>query len=107
MLKKSTFVLIAALFSASLLFGHGDPIVGTVTDVKNDNFTIKDTSNKPVMIMVSKDTKYIKDKKTVTKDELKVGARVVIDAHMDQKMNMYHAEEVEIGSAPPAAPAKK
>ena len=107
MLKKSIVGLITVLFSASLLFGHGDPIVGTVTDVKNDNFTIKDTNDKTVMIMVTKDTKYVKDKKAVTKADLKVGVRVVIDAEMDQKMKMYHAEEVQIGSAPAAAPVKK
>ena len=107
MLKKSIVTLITLLCSASLLFGHGDPIVGTVTDVKNDNFTINDMNNKPVMIVVTKDTKYIKDKKTVTKADLKMGVRVVIDAEMDQKTKMYHAEEIQIGSALSAAPAKK
>jgi hypothetical protein len=103
MTKRSIIALTVVLFSAAVLFGHGDPILGTVTDVKSDNFTIKDKDNKSVVIMVTKDTKYIKDKKAVTKEELKVGVRVKIDAQMDEKMKMYHAHEIEIGAAAPAA----
>lgn len=106
-MKRSIILLTAVLFSTALLFGHGDPIVGTVTDVKTDNFTIRDKDDKSVMIMVTKDTRYIRDKKAITKADLKVGVRVVIDAHMDPKMKMYHAEEVQIGAAPAATPAKK
>jgi hypothetical protein len=105
MTKTLMMALTVVLLSAIVLFGHGDPILGTVTDVKSDNFTIKDKDNKSVVIMVTKDTKYIKDKKTVAKDELKVGVRVKIDAEMDNKMKMYHAHEIEIGTAAPAAAA--
>jgi hypothetical protein len=102
--KRSFVFLAGALLSASLLFGHGDPIVGTVTDVKSDNFTIKDKDGKNVVIMVTKDTKYLMNKKAATKADLKVGVRVTIDAEMDTKMKMYHAHEIEIGTAPAAAP---
>jgi hypothetical protein len=103
---KRSFVLLAgALLFASLLFGHGDPILGAVTDVKSDSFTIKDKDGKSVVIMVTKDTKYLMNKKAATKADLKVGVRVTIDAAMDDKMKMYHAHEIEIGTAPTAAPA--
>lgn len=105
MLKRSFVILACVLLSAAVLLGHGDPILGTITDVKSDNFTIKDKDNKSVVIMVTKDTKYVLNKKAATKADLKVGARVVIDAEMDTKMKMYHAEEVQIGAATAAAEA--
>jgi len=43
----------------------------------------------------------------VTIDELKIGTRVVIDAQMNEKMKMYSAEEIQIGTAATAAAAKK
>ena len=50
--------------------------------------------------MLEKATKYRIDDKPAKKADLKVGVRVVIDAHMDAKMKMYSAEEVTIGTAP-------
>ena len=35
--------------------------------------------------------------------DLKVGTRVVIDAHQDEKTKAYKAEEVQIGVAAPDA----
>jgi hypothetical protein len=106
MLNRLTLCVVAVFLSCSLLLAHGDPIMGTVTAVSNDSFTIKDKTDKPIVIMLEKSTKYIKADKPVKKDELKPGVRVIIDAHMDTKMKMYAAEEVTIGTAP-AAPAKK
>jgi hypothetical protein len=57
--------------------------------------------------MLEKSTKYIKADKAVTKSDLQVGVRVIIDAHMDPKMKKLAAEEVTIGTAAPATPAKK
>jgi len=112
-LKKITFCWITFLLLAGLVIAHGDPIMGTVTAVAADTVTIKDKDNKPVVIMLDKTTKYLLDSKPGKKTDLKVGARVAIDAHMDTKMKMYNAEEINIGAAPaakpatPAAPAKK
>ena len=78
--------------------------MGTVTAVANDTFTIKDKDNKSVVIVLEKGTKYLMNDKPAKKADLKTGVRVVIDAHMDTKMKMYSAEEVNIGSA---APLKK
>ena len=106
MLNRLTLGLIGLFLSCGLLLAHGDPIMGTITAVGNDSFTIKDKTDKPIVIMLEKSTKYMKSDKPVKKDELKPGVRVIIDAHMDTKMKMYAAEEVIIGTAP-AAPAKK
>ena len=113
MLKKITLSLITFALLTGLAIAHGDPIMGTVTAVAADTVTIKDKDNKPVVIMLEKTTKYLVDSKPGKKTDLKVGVRVVIDAHMDTKMKMYNAEEINIGAAAaakpatPATPAKK
>ncbi len=104
MFNRFVLCLITIVLFAGLLHAHGDPIMGTVTAVANDSFTIKDKDNKSVVIMLEKDTKYLINDKPAKKADLKAGVRVVIDAHMDTKMNMYAAEEVNIGTA---APVKK
>ena len=106
MLNRIVLCLLAIVLCAGLLLAHGDPIVGTVTAVTADTFTIKDKDNKSVTIMTDKDTKYVVNDKPARKADLKAGVRVVIDAHMDTKMKMYNAEEVKIGTAA-ASPAKK
>ena len=100
------FVLVTAFFAGSL-YAHGDPIMGTVTAIGADSFTIKDRNNKVVTIALEKVTKYVKSDKPVTKSDLQVGVRVIIDAHMDTKLKMLAAEEVNIGSVVPAAPVRK
>src|SRR3982751_6510020 len=99
MLKRIVISLTAFALFAGLAIAHGDPIMGTVTAVAADTVTIKDKDNKPVVIMLEKTTKYLLDSKPGKKTDLKVGARVVIDAHMDTKMKMYNAEEISIGTA--------
>jgi hypothetical protein len=106
MLNRFVLGLVTIVLFAGLLHAHGDPIMGTVTAVTPDTFTIKDKDNKPVVIMLEKTTKYLMNDKPAKKTDLKVGARVIIDAEMNAKMKMYSAEEVTIGTAP-AAPAKK
>ena len=98
MLKQVLSCLITVCFIASSSFAHGDPILGTVTAVASDTVTIKDQSNHTVMIMLEKNTKYLKDDIPAKKSDLKIGSRVVIDAEMDTKMKMYSAEEIKIGS---------
>jgi hypothetical protein len=99
MLNRLVLCLVAIVLLAGLLHAHGDPIMGTITQVTADTFTIKDKDNKPVTIMLEKGTKYLVNDKPAKKADLKVGARVVIDAHMDTKMKMFSAEEVNIGAA--------
>lgn len=106
MLNRFMLCLLAVAFCTGLVYAHGDPILGTVTEVKTDTFTIKDKDAKSVVIMLDKKTKYVKDGKPGTKADLKVGVRVVIDAEMDKKMKMYSAEEIKIGTTDTAAPKK-
>src|SRR5207244_10140124 len=100
MLNRLALTLVAIVLCAGLLLAHGDPIMGTVTAVTNDTFTITGKDNKPITIMLEKSTKYLINDKAAKKTDLKPGVRVVIDAHMDTKMKMFSAEEVNIGTAP-------
>ena len=106
MLNRIVFSLLTIVLFVGIVHAHGDPIMGTVTAVTADTFTIKDKDNKPVVIMLEKSTKYLMNDKPAKKTDLKVGARVVIDAEMNAKMKMYVAEEVNIGTAAKAAPKK-
>jgi hypothetical protein len=107
MLKRLIFSLITVALLAGLAIAHGDPITGTVTAVGTVTVTITNSKdNKPLPIMLVKDTKYVfADKKPAKKSDLKVGVRVVIDAEMDTKMKMYNAEEIQIAPAAAAKPA--
>ena len=100
MFNRFVLCLITIVLFTGLLLAHGDPILGTVTAVTNDTFTIKDKNDKSIVIMLEKGTKYMMNDKPAKKADLKTGVRVVIDAHMDTKMKMYSAEEVNIGIAP-------
>jgi Domain of unknown function (DUF5666) len=99
MLNRFVLRLLTILLCVGLLHAHGDPIMGTVTAVTSDTVTVKDKDNKSVVIMLEKGTKFLINDKAAKKSDLKVGTRVVIDAHMDEKMKMYSAEEVNIGAA--------
>ena len=99
MLNRFVLCLVAAAVLAGLVYAHGEPLVGTVTAVTADTFTIKDKDSKSVVIMLDKGTKFLINDKPAQKTDLKVGTRVVIDAEMDQKMKMYSAESVNIGKA--------
>ena len=100
MLNRFAICLVTIVLFAGFLHAHGDPIMGTVTAVTNDTFTITGKDNKPVTIMLEKSTKFLINDKPAKKMDLKPGVRVVIDAHMDTKMKMFSAEEVNIGTAP-------
>ena len=98
---------LTVLMSGALLFAHGDAthLAGTVTAVSKDTVTVKLQNGKSEVVMLEKVTKYLNGAKPATAADLQVGARVVIDAKMDEKMKMFKAEEVKIGVAAPAAKA--
>ena|SRR5437868_13959521 len=115
MLNKLIACAFALLLPAGGLLAHGNAthLMGTVTAVGKDTVTIQDKDGKPLVVMLEKTTKYFKSKKPASIDEMKIGTRVVIDAEMNQKMKMYSAEEIQIGTtnvpipAKAASPAKK
>ena len=100
MLKQFVVYSLTILLFATLVHAHGDAthLMGTVTAVGTDTVTIKDKDGKSIVVMLEKATKYLQNKKTITKADLKVGSHVVIDAKMDENMKMYTAQEVEVGA---------
>jgi hypothetical protein len=103
MYKSWLIALTALLLISTLVIAHGAPILGTITAVDKDSITVTDKDGKTIVIGLEKTTKYVKDKKPAAMGDLKVGTRVVIDAHQDEKTKSYKAEEVQIGVAAPAA----
>ena len=109
MLTKLTVLTLTVLLSTVVLLAHGNAthLRGTVTAIGKDTVTIQDTDGKPVVVTLEKTTKYLRNKKPVTIDEMKVGTRVVIDAQMDPKTKIYAAEEIQIGATQAAAAGAK
>jgi hypothetical protein len=107
MLNKLIACAFALLLIAGAVLAHGNAthLMGTVTAVGKDTVTIQDKDGKPLVVMLEKTTKYFKSKKPASLDEMKIGTRVVIDAEMNQKMKMYSAEEIQIGTPGSTAPA--
>jgi hypothetical protein len=107
MLNKLIACTVALLLTAGLVLAHGNAthLMGTVTAVGKDTVTIQDKDGKSLVVMLEKTTKYFKSKKPASIDELKIGTRVVIDAEMNEKMKMYSAEEIQLGTANATAPA--
>lgn len=103
-LKRLFLTLATITISATLIYAHGDAthITGTVTAIEGDHIQIKDQAGKMVLVMLQKNTKYLKSEKPSTKAEVKIGTRVFIDAKMNEKMKMFGAEEVRIGITEPA-----
>jgi hypothetical protein len=97
MIKRTFTVLASVLLLAAFLYAHGEPIVGTVTEVGKDSITVKDKTGKTTVVMLESTTKYLKDKKAAAMKDIQVGSRVVIDAHQDAKTKKFAAEEVQIG----------
>src|SRR5215468_7157897 len=108
MIRQLGIALIVTMFAAALLYAHGAPLIGTVSAVGKDSITITDRTGKSIIVGFDNATKFLKDKKPAAMSDIAVGSRVVIDAHMDKKSNMYVAEEVQIGVATSEAkPATK
>jgi hypothetical protein len=100
MFKKTLAVSMAILMSALVLFAHGDAehVMGTISKIDGDHVTVKALDGKTqTMVMLGKDTKYFNGDKKGKKEDVKIGARVVIDAKMDTKMKMLLAQEVKLG----------
>jgi hypothetical protein len=99
MFRHLLICLLALSLFGAVVQAHGDAthLLGTVSAISGNHITIKDKAGKSVMVMLTKTTKYLRDKKTAPGSELKVGVRVVIDAKMDNAMKMFTAEEIQLG----------
>jgi len=100
MLGQIVLFLGMLVVSASALQAQGNiaPINGTITAIEGDHIQIKDQAGKSVVVMLQKNTKYLKSEKPATKADLKIGVRALIHIKMDEKMKMYAAETVTIST---------
>ena len=100
MLGQIVLFLGMLVVSASALQAQGNiaPINGTITAIEGDHIQIKDQAGKSVVVMLQKNTKYLKSEKPATKADLKIGVPVLIHIKMDEKMKMYAAETVTIST---------
>lgn len=81
-------------------------IVGTVTKITADEIGVKQVKDNVVVEMdVDKATKVIRDNKPVSRDQIKVGGSVVIDALGDDILDLT-AQEIRLVPAIPDAKKK-
>jgi hypothetical protein len=100
-------VLLVALAVPAVSFGHeGHPhkVMGTVSSVDGQNFMVKTTDGKTVMVMMDAKTKITRGKTKVDATSLKVGERIVAEGAEEKEMIM--ATTVQL-PAPTATTAKK
>jgi hypothetical protein len=83
--------------------GHDHKVLGTVTMAAADHVMLKDKDNKDVTVYLTRETKVLKDKKSVKVEDIKTGLRVVITATTvkENKVEKMVAKQVELGAAQP------
>jgi hypothetical protein len=103
---RSTRVTVCAVALAvpSAAWAHGSyvHVLGTVIAADDRHVELKTDAKASVTVLLTKDTKYLRKGAPVGRDELKVGARVLIDA--SKKGEELEAKELRIVPAPSASP---
>jgi hypothetical protein len=79
--------------------GHAHKVMGTVSSVDGQNFMVKTTDGKTVMVMMDAKTKITRGKAKAAAADLKVGERIVAEGAEEKAMIM--ATSVQL--AAPAA----
>ncbi len=81
-MKRTVAVFALALALSAIAFAHGNEkhVMGTVTSISHNSFTVETTSNKMVTVTLSAATKFQKSGSPAALKDLKVGDKVVIHA---------------------------
>jgi hypothetical protein len=77
--------------------GHDHKVMGTVTMAAADHVMLKDKAGKAVTVQITKDTKIVRGKDSLTAADIAVGTRVVITAQ--QAKGTMTAKAIELGAA--------
>jgi len=96
---KRTIAVVVLLLTLSLMaLAHGNEkhVMGTVTHISDNSFTVETTAKKSVTADVSDTTKFEKSGAVATLKDLKVGDKVVI--HADGSSGKLVAHEVRFGT---------
>lgn len=80
--------------------GHEQKVMGTVTMAALDHVMLKDPQGKDVTILINTATKFIRAKKAMQADDMKVGMRIVVTAVTDKDDDKLIARSIELGKAP-------
>src|SRR5438270_11470566 len=80
--KRTLAIGSAVLLFAVLAFAHGNEqhVMGTITAISADSITVQTMDKQTKVVYVDEKTKFMKSGAAATRDDLKVGDRVVIHA---------------------------
>jgi hypothetical protein len=99
---RTTITIRAAILAALALqaFAHGgfDHVIGTVAKVENNVLTVK-TSKGDVDVKLDDKTEITIDDKKAQTEDLKLGARVVVDVPEGAKDKVAHSVKIGVVTA--------
>jgi hypothetical protein len=102
-MKRRLAVGCAICLFAILALAHGNEqhVMGTITIISGDAITIQTIAKKNTIVYVNAKTKFTKAGAAATRDDLKVGDRVVV--HASKEGDKLVAHTLALGVSKPAA----
>ena len=107
MIRRSAIVMTTVLALTVLLAatafahpGHEQKVMGTVTMVATDHVMLTTTEGRDATVVINKDTKFTRAKKSMKASDMMTGMRVVIAAVTDDHDDKLIATTIELGAAP-------
>ena len=102
-MKRKLAIGSAVLLIAMLAFAHGNEqhVMGTITAISGDSITVQTMEKQSKVVYLNDKTKFTKSGAVATRDELKVGDRVVI--HAGKEGDKLVAHTVALGVSQSAA----
>ena len=80
--------------------GHEHKVLGTISMTAPDHVMLKDKSGTDHIIQINAATKFVRAKKAMKAEAMKVGMRVVVTAVTDEDDDKVIATSIELGSTP-------
>ena len=99
---KRTLAIGSAIFLfAMLAFAHGNEqhVIGTVTAISGEAITVQTVTKQSTVVYLTGNTKFTKSGAAATRDDLKVGDRVVIHAQKEGDKLMAHTVALGVANA--------
>ncbi len=82
--------------------GHEHKVLGTVSISAPDHVMLKDKDGTDHTIQINAATKFVRAKKAMKAEDMKVGMRVVVTAVTDENDDKVIATSIELGAMPAA-----
>jgi len=80
--------------------GHEHKVLGTVSMTAADHVMLKDKSGTDHTIQINAATKFVRAKKAMKAEDMKVGMRIVVTAVTDEDDDKVIATSIELGPTP-------